>query len=105
MFRSFLSEKVIPGRAKWDEGKPMENLSGEEFKSLLKVFKLASSIFKKEYFASFQARVYDEREILFPVYYRDGNHLMGIRRLFICPHTNQMREETLSAGSKRIFCY
>lgn len=89
----------IPGIDLWNKSQTIDSLIPEDFKVLLKKFKLNTKQYKLEFFVKFEARVLHENDepiqILFPVKYIN-NEIIGFRRLYICPHENDVKEETLA---------
>ena len=103
---SFLpaSEEDIPGISIWKLAEPVESLSSDDFRSLLKALKISTRYYHLEHFSNHDAKVIlrqgddgkiDDAQILFPVRYITGE-LIGFRRIFICPHERTIKEETIS---------
>jgi len=97
-----LSENEIQGIEKWKAAQPIETLDVSDFKTVLRLFRLSTREYKLEYFVDYEAKVLkhdktlseDSVELLFPIRYIDGK-IIGFRRLYICPHSSDIKEESL----------
>lgn len=94
------NQDQISGMDLWNKGQNIESLTPEDFKLLLKKFKLNAKQYKLEFFVKFEAKVLmgtndEPLQILFPVKYIN-NQVIGFRRLYICPHENTVKEETMA---------
>ena len=84
----------------WSECAPIESLSAQEYKDVLKHLRLPLKDFKLEDFVRFEARVSpDHQEIIFPVRYVDSKStIVGLRRVWMCPETRSLVEDNLPDG-------
>jgi twinkle protein len=84
----------------WSTCLPVEALSSQEMKDVLKHLKLPLKDFKLEDFVRFEARVSANHEqLLFPVRYVDEKaSVVGLRRIWMCPDTRSLIEDNLPEG-------
>lgn len=80
------------------QAQPVENLHAQDFKLLLKKFRLPLREVKQEDFAKLQVRVCDgeQKQLLFPVKYTVGGILVGLRRVYVCEDTGDICEDNLT---------
>lgn len=84
----------------WSECAPIESLSVQEYKDVLKHLRLPLKDFKLEDFVRFEARVTpNHQEIIFPVRYVDSKStIVGLRRVWMCPESRSLVEDNLPDG-------
>ena len=84
----------------WSECAPIESLSVQEYKEVLKHLRLPLKDFKLEDFVRFEARVTpNHQEIIFPVRYVDSKStIVGLRRVWMCPESRSLVEDNLPDG-------
>ena len=99
--------RSIVGMDDWLSAQPIDAIDNQEFKSVLKCLQLPAREFSKTSFVTFEARVkrtWDDKEklvsaeVLFPVKYINGD-LIAIRKLYWCPQSKSIKEETLGCPS------
>ena len=93
----------------WSRAVPLESLSADEFKELLKRLKLPVRDLKVEDFVRYEVRVNAEQdELYFPVRYIHGGPILSLRRVYFSTETRQLEEDHLpdvdpAAAHHRIF--